>query len=887
VKTIRIATPALAALLLASCARAQESERAGGKAGFVWWEAEAARANNFPPRHSFDPANPTEAAVLSGGKWIGVEGKRNEALFAEYEITVPSDGNWSLYARKFWKHGPFRWRIDDSPWQSVGKDPALLDDASIRQFVGANWVYGGEATLKPGKHWVRIELTENDGAACFDCFVLTRVPFLPRGKMKPGEKYGRTEPGWFAFEPEGDTFQPSAIDLRSLNEGVAGEGGFIQNRNGRFVSHKSGRTHRFWAMNAGPDIVQMPPASVAYLARSLAKKGVNLVRLHGALWKSDNFREIDPEKLSATQRFIAALKKEGIYAELSIYFPLWMEIAASDPLTGYTPGKKPFALLFFQPEFQKIYRGWWKTILTAPNPHGVPLGKEPALALAELCNEDSYLFWTFTDENIPEPQRKMFEKAFGDWLIKKYGSLQTAMTTWNAPDPRDKPDEGRVSFRPLWALANQRDARSQDNAEFLARHQKAFFDSTGTYLKKDLGFQGCVLGSNWVTADGRVLGPLDKWSNTGLDTMDRHGYFGGRHEGPRASYSLSAGDTYEDRSALLFTGNDFSLPLFDTRWNNLPSMVSEVNWPTPNRYRADLPLLAASYGALQGSDAIHFFALGGADWSQTHGKFDIQSPVVLGQFPAAALIFRQGLVKTGPPAVELNLKLANLFKLEGMPLSAPLNLDELRAVDVPKGGAASVPALGKLDPLAFLVGPVRANISAEGGAAKVANLPAQIDRQKKVARALTGELAWNWGAGRAVVTAPSANAATGFLSQAGKIVLPALTIETPLEYGTIALVALDGKPLTSSGKMLLQVMSEDRNWGWKTAPADKGLQRIESLGGPPILIKELTGTIRLTRPDAATLKVTALDGNGYPKAKLGGASKLTLRPDTLYYLIGK
>jgi hypothetical protein len=314
-------------------------------------------------------------------------------------------------------------------------------------------------------------------------------------------------------------------------------------------------------------------------------------------------------------------------------------------------------------------------------------------------------------------------------------------------------------------------------------------------------------------------------------------------------------------------------------------MVSEVNWPLPNRFRADLPILAASYGALQGSDAIHFFALGGADWSQTQHKFDIQSPAILGQFPAAALIYRQGLVKTGPPAVQLNLSLRSLFKLEGMPLAAPLNLDELRAADVPKTGPATLPSLKALDPLAFLVGPVEVSITESGGPAKVANLPAQIDRQRKVVRALTGELTWNWGAGRAVITAPSVNAATGFLNAAGKISLPAMTLQTGLEYGSVTLVALDGKPLAQSAKMLLQVASEDRNRGWKTAPGDKGLTRIESLGGPPLVVRNLEGSISLTRPDADRLSVTALDANGYPKTKLGNAKTIALRPDVLYYLI--
>ena len=79
---------------------------------FVWIEAESPKATNFPAaeRNPFAPANETEAAVLSGGKWIGAEGKRPAALFAEYAVTVPENGSYQVFARKFWKHGPYRWR---------------------------------------------------------------------------------------------------------------------------------------------------------------------------------------------------------------------------------------------------------------------------------------------------------------------------------------------------------------------------------------------------------------------------------------------------------------------------------------------------------------------------------------------------------------------------------------------------------------------------------------------------------------------------------------------------------------------------------------------------------------------------------------------------------
>ena len=114
-----------------------------------------------------------------------------------------------------------------------------------------------------------------------------------------------------------------------------------------------------------------------------------------------------------------------------------------------------------------------------------------------------------------------------------------------------------------------------------------------------------------------------------------------------------------------------------------------------------------------------------------------------------------------------------------------------------------------------------------------------------------------------------------------------MTVTSQLDYGAITLVALDGLPIATSKKLLLQVMSEDKNWGWKTAPGDKGLMRIESLGGAPILVKNINGTVNLTRPDAASLTIMALDANGYPTTKSGNAKAIQLLPGTLYYLIEK
>jgi hypothetical protein len=872
----------IAAVLGVGCSSGQEPPPR-----YVWIEGENPKTTNFPAadRHSFAPANDAEAAVLSQGKWLGGEGKRTAPLFAEYEIAVPEAGTYQLYARKFWKHGPYRWRFDKAPWQSVTDEVALLDEGSIRQHVVANWTSAGEVKLAKGTHTLRIESTQNDGAIAFDAFVLTLDPFTPRGKMKPGEKYNRAPEGYFPFEPDADPFRPSPIDLRDLNEKEAGENGWIKAKGEEFVHGKNGETVRFWAQNTGNDALLLDDASLALMARSMAKQGVNLIRLHGPVFGND-WTKADPKHVQSVQRFVRAMKREGIYTALSIYFPLWFR-PQGNQLAGYDGQKNPFATHFFNPDFIRSYRNWWNGLLTTPDPvTGKPLRDDPAVAMVEMVNEDSYFFWTFTPyENVPAPQMAVLEKLFGDWLAKKYGSVAKALQTWGGEAKRgDDAAAGRVGFRPLWEVANVKDARSKDTAAFLTENQRAWYDATYAYLRKDLKYPGLIYGSNWITADPRVLGPLDKYTNAGGDFFDRHGYFDIGHEGEAASYSIRNGHTFSDASALTFPGNNFSLPIFDIRYDNKPSTITELNWTPPNRLRADLPLVSAAYGLLQGSDALFFFASASPSWESGIGKFGIRTPVIAGQYPATAYLFRKGLVKPGPVAVEANLRLSNLLNLEGAPVTAPQNLDQLRAADIP-GQPKPVDTLSGIDPLSFLVGKVALNFTSEAKPSHTLNLGRYIDREKKVVRSATGELTWDYGQGLVTVDSPMAQGLTGFLSK-GRLATAAVDANVPLEYGSVILVSLDGKPIASSGKILLQVMSQESVYGFQTTGSGK--LTITNTGSAPLVVKKFRGTVSLKRPDASSMKVTALDANGYPRQKLsGGASKIELLEDAFYYVIEK
>ena len=699
---------------------------------------------------------------------------------------------------------------------------------------------------------------------------------------------------WFPFDPKPDAFAgDSAIDLRFLNERFAGEQGFIGVKDGQFIHSRSGEPVRFWAVN-GPSH-ELTGADLRQCARMLAKHGVNLVRVHGGYF--DARGEVDPAKVKRTIEIVEAMKAEGIYTHLSIYFPLWLTPKPDNPwLKGYDGKSHPFAALFFNPEFQARYRQWWTALLTTPSPvTAKPLVEEAAVFGLEMQNEDSFFFWTFSEQNIPDVQLRLLEKLFGDWLVKKYGSLETAQAKWNGLKlKRDALAEGRIGFRPLWNVFNEKTARDQDTAQFLLEVQTGFYTETYAFLRK-LGFKGPITASNWATASPEVFGPLEKLSYTCGDFIDRHGYFGCNHKGENAAWSLRNGHTYTERSALRFDAEQpgkprqFVHPAMDVHYDGKPSMISETTWERPNRFRSEAPLYFAAYGALQHSDAIVHFALDSRDWAVKPNywmqPWTLMTPAMMGQFPAAALIFRRGLVTAGSVLADLRLSREALLRLEGTPLPQDAALDELRLKDIPSG--AELKPGARLDPLLHYAGRADVKFVTGPGSAKVSDLKPLIDHAKQTVTSSTGELKLDYGKGLLTINAALAQGVSGWLQAAGPVETRDLAIVSEMELGHIVAVALDDQPLARSGKILLQVMSEEKASGFQTETVSEGVKRIKDIGTDPWLVKELNGTIRFKRADAAQLKVTALDFNGYPAGPCGSAEQLKLQPSTLYYLISR
>jgi hypothetical protein len=869
-------------------------------AAWIWVEGENPSVNRMNRHPWYDQVKREE---LSGGNAISNFHKEKPGE-AEYEFTAQAAGEYEFWVRANPIAAALSYQLNDGLEVSIDLERNQIEPRNIAtdgkadlRFVA--WVNAGRVVLEEGRNRIRFGMTSrNHHHGLLDCFVFVSGPFEPRGTLKPDQiaserrRQIEANQGWVPFDPPTDPFKESAIDLRFLNETVAGENGFIAVLGVQFVHSATGKPVRFWAVN-GPPESDSTSEDLRRTARLLAKRGVNLVRVHGAIF--DRTGEADAAKIRRAWDIVDAMKAEGIYTLFSIYFPLWMRPAPGTPwLEGYDGSKHPFAAIFFNADFQAQYRSWWEALLTARHEQtGRRLVDDPAVMGLEMVNEDSFFFWTFQKDRLPEAQWRILEKQFGDWLKAKYGSIEAAMARWpGTADPRDQLAEGRVGFRPLWNIFNERTLRDQDTARFLFETQTAFYRETERFLRR-LGFKGVITASNWATASPEVFGPLEKLSYSVGDFIDRHGYFSTGLKGENAAWSIRNGHSYVDRSALRFDGaapgapKQFVHPVMDPNYGK-PSMISETTFERPNRYRTEAVPLFAAYGALQGSDAIVHFALDGGRWT-VQPRFWMQpwtlmSPVMAGQFPAAALIFRQSLVRPGEQLAEVRLNTNDLFSLKGTPFPQDASFDELRARDLPSG---QVKPGQRIDPLIHFAGRTAVHFGAGESEANVVSLEKLIDRSNQVVTSSTGELQLDYGKGLLTINAPKAQGLCGPLDQAGRMELSDISIQSGLELGAIILVPLDGEPLARSSRMLLQVMSEEKTSGFETKAQDGGRKEIVNIGRDPWLIRELSGVVKFKRPDASRLEVTALDANGYSTARLGSAEEIRLQPATIYYLISR
>jgi len=196
-----------------------------------------------------------------------------------------------------------------------------------------------------------------------------------------------------------------------------------------------------------------------------------------------------------------------------------------------------------------------------------------------------------------------------------------------------------------------------------------------------------------------------------------------------------------------------------------------------------------------------------------------------------------------------------------------------------------------VNPLAYLVGPVVVKYGGDPSKSRVIDLSRFIREDLKVVRSITGQLCLDYGRGLCRLDAPKAQGVTGFLKKGGTIRCTDVDIQSGNDYATVLVVAMDDKPLASSGKILVQVGTTERPLGWKTRPAQvngRAGEEVLSFGRAPWMI--VNGDVTLALKNTRITKARVLDANGMPVQEVplatsAGRKTLKFPADALYVVL--
>ncbi len=715
-----------------------------------------------------------------------------------------------------------------------------------------------------------------------------------------------------------DPAAPSPIDLRGLNEPVAGARGPLRRApDGSHLLYADGRRFNAW-------LVHMPHglnyersqdtwsyADYQRNARFLARLGVNA----GIIGCSDPAAgmadplAINPVVLTSLHCSVAAARAAGIYTQLRI---VWFHgiTGAALGIDGHEKQDLQ-CLVLFHPRVQQAWKAWAKALLTAVNPHtGMALKDDPALFSVEIANEDSLLF--YVTDRIQGGARAELERQFHTWAVQKYGAVSNVYAAWqHTKDPDDNPEGGRLAVVKIWFLTRAgrghvNEQRVRDQLQFLVETSRAWNREAARFLKHDVGARHIlVAGSNFVPADRVTMDDalrLLTWRD--MDIIENNHYFTDGGKSAQEGWRADAGGFMGMRSAVL---HPLGLPTNKRQTEGKPFMCTEILWPRPHPFEVEGPLLVAAYQQLAGADGMAWAGPRDITWERRDAvyytfwrvegsmpmrPFSCAGPSTLGQFPAAAAMLRLGLLKPGPVVVR------ETRTEEEIIAGAPPVIAEEFAYDptqFARGAAQDTLVAGGVPKEAFLIGRVTVRLADAPAPAQVMDMRPFIGGG--IVTSATKELVMDTRRGLFTINAPAAQGAVGFLRDAGVIRLLNVRIRSSALHGTVAVVALDAKPLDVSRRILVQTGTRAVPTGWRESVAsweeggrtNQGL-RIDATGDLPWRVRNETVTVTL--PRAAVTKATVLDGNGMAVPSITGvlartrnSVRINVPPGVMYVVL--
>ncbi|MBD3242511.1 MAG: hypothetical protein GF331_18120 [Chitinivibrionales bacterium] len=637
---------------------------------------------------------------------------------------------------------------------------------------------------------------------------------------------------------------PVDISFVFADEKPAGKHGFLTIDKDRFV-FEDGTPGRFWGtnFNSGANFPEHDYAE--RVARRLARFGQNIVRFHqmDAPWSNpnifqfhkgkrlENTRRLDPDSMDRLDYLVHCLKREGIYVYMDMI--TYRRFRSGDGVPNahrLSYSAKPYSI--FDKRMIELQQEFNEQLWTHVNPYtGLAYKDDPAVVLTEITNESD-----------------LFSKrgVLNERLEPYYGDLCARYRTWT--EQNGVTPQATIDFE------------SDDGGmlDFLSSVQKEYYHQIYDHLRS-IGVRIPVAGTNW-TINAHLLA-----CDAEMDFTDGHAYW----------WDFSRGDQRNFRNDPMTTSRDNLLnTLTSRRVLGQPYFVSEWDVPWPNEYRAEVTLLTAAAGAMQGwgGFAIHTYryhneptdkigrdvVLGGSFY---RGIFDsFNDPAKFGLFYHAALLFRRADVRESSQTVGLDPRDAdNPYSTPTLPLLT----EHCRAGFVLPGH--------------------------EPGDARMVppDTPVVSDAEGAV-RSETGELFRDFSKGYGWIDSPRTKAIYGFVAKADTIALNGVKLTCETDFATIAMSSLTDDPIGKADNLLLTAVGRADNTDVKYN--EEHTVQLDC-GRGPILVQSIVADIEI-ETEVAGLEVKAIDPLGFvtwtvPAEYRDGLLRFRIgdKLPSLYYLI--
>jgi hypothetical protein len=749
----------------------------------------------------------------------------------------------------------------------------------VNTFLPSDHVF--DFPTKKGKNLIAVKVLSGSGGWKFVCGVPT-----PKSAAAPARHTVTFKEGadWKAVDVSSlEVKAGSALDLSALIDAPAGRHGrLVVNRDGEFAFAKDPtQAVRLRGFNGVPRAVWQYHSEEAFEQR--ARRFAVAARRQGYRILRTNMLEcaitsgaagdmaFNPKYLRRWDFLLAQLKEQGIYVHFVIasyglyYSPFSFE--------GEVFKKRnEHKLRMFMGEQSE--RDHWKFgaeyLLNHVNPYtGLTWKEDPAFAVVEFYNEQENGPRKIPQIIVADPEiRRIVESKWRAWLNRKFKGKPSAelvrelkgVDFANAPIPEMRGDQPE--------LANQFSLFIGDRA----RANAAWFEK----VVRQAGYPGLVTQYNFSK---KLVYSAARWE--AAQAVEMNGYFCHPYQGEVRQ------DSSIEKSA------DYWRGINSTRLAGRPFLVTEFNHAFWNRYQREAGLVFGAYSALQnfGSIMIHSGPVALEAGNEPLKDFTCgSSPIVRANEFLAACLFQRGDVSKALNNLELlipksflnenknsdrsvNSAQSKLALMTGFslafpelpkPQGLPAKLANSALAIAPAGGGQigghewATSVLDSKDGT-FSLGDTAAQLKKAGILPK-GNIS---DPDKGIFQSDTGQITMRAKDKLLKVTTPRSEAVC--LNAGKSMTLDALRVDNTSVPATVAVCAMDGKPLPTSARLVLVYSTEVANTGMALS---YNRTKMIKPGKLPILMK--TGKLKATlkNRNAARIALYALGLDGSRREKL-------------------